>query len=147
LATLAMAIVCAVGCRRPTQSVRSSDLEIWDRSEMEYRTNEIHAAYQTLLKLRDQLHAMKSAGRKVLYYPTCDKIVSGRLYVVGEQLGDTNAAFYYRECVRYFSDDDQKYHHPPMEYTPAVIRDLIKTYDANTYDGTGTVLWREKVTK
>ena len=117
------------------------DALVWDRGQKAYRTNLAPAAFGNLLALKKQLSTMQAAGRKDLEYVYCQAVVNGQLFVLAEDLGDTNASeSYFQESAGYWRVRAAKLCLPEQEYSQAMVKDLIQEYDAHS----GPVLWRQE---
>lgn len=128
---------------RITQSRRMSDLDIWNRADLEYRTNKIKGAYEAMLVMCDELRDMESSGHTQLNYPRCMAIVSGRLFTMSEVMGKTNGARkYFVESAKYYTEERIAHKLPSKHYLPEDIRENIKNEDA-----AGPVFWRKHGTK
>lgn len=115
--------------------------QLWYQVDHAYRTNDPRTAYQLSVDARNKLERMAKSTPTALHYSYCLALLNGRLFLMAQSLGDTNAARQFlRESEFYFNIGRKEANLPVTNYSAATIEYYIKVYDSKLHPAQTNVI-------
>ena len=135
--TIVWLVILFASCNSPNDGGKVTSAEkLWYKVNWDYRTNDLHTAYEMSLRARNQLEVMSKTKPKELHYSYCLAILNGRLFLMARSLGDTNAAEQFLlESGFYFNEGRKEGSLPVTNFSATTIEHYIRIYDAKVHPG------------